>query len=126
MRSTELQIDTSGSRVVDITDRVRDFVREATGDGLLNVFLPHATAGGVAGYRYWPGAWGDLPSSDAPCAATACTSRSRSSRYSCPSISTSRPTCARNSTRSPALTVRASGPTRMTSAHTHRFGVGPA
>ena len=45
MRSTELAIDTGGKRVVDVTDRVREFAREAGGSGLLNVFLPHATAG---------------------------------------------------------------------------------
>jgi secondary thiamine-phosphate synthase enzyme len=45
MRSTEIVIDTRGSRLVDITDRVREFAREAGRDGLLNVFLPHATAG---------------------------------------------------------------------------------
>ena len=45
MRSTELTIDTSGRRVVDITDRVRSFAAEDRADGLLNLFLPHATAG---------------------------------------------------------------------------------
>lgn len=45
MRSTELEIDTSGRRVVDVTDRLRAFAAEAGGDGLLHVFLPHATAG---------------------------------------------------------------------------------
>jgi secondary thiamine-phosphate synthase enzyme len=45
VRSTELTIDTGGKRVVEVTDRVREFAREAGGSGLLNVFLPHATAG---------------------------------------------------------------------------------
>jgi secondary thiamine-phosphate synthase enzyme len=45
MRSTEVTVDTRGRRVVDITDRVRSFAGEAGGSGLLNVFLPHATAG---------------------------------------------------------------------------------
>jgi secondary thiamine-phosphate synthase enzyme len=45
MRSTELTIDTGGRRVLDVTDRVRAFVREAGGSGLLSLFLPHATAG---------------------------------------------------------------------------------
>ena len=45
MRSTELTIDTGGRRVVDVTDGVREFARDAGGSGLLNVFLPHATAG---------------------------------------------------------------------------------
>jgi secondary thiamine-phosphate synthase enzyme len=31
--------------VVDITGECERFVREATGDGLLHVFVPHATAG---------------------------------------------------------------------------------
>ena len=45
MRSTELTIDTGGRRVVDITDRIRAFAGEGGQSGLLNVFLPHATAG---------------------------------------------------------------------------------
>ena len=31
--------------MVDLTDRVRAFAAEAGSDGLVNVFLPHATAG---------------------------------------------------------------------------------
>ena len=45
MRSAEFTLDTSGTRLVDITDRVRAFAGESGGSGLLNVFLPHATAG---------------------------------------------------------------------------------
>jgi secondary thiamine-phosphate synthase enzyme len=45
MRTTRLSVDTSGRRVVEITDQVVAFVRDAGGDGLLNVFVPHATAG---------------------------------------------------------------------------------
>jgi secondary thiamine-phosphate synthase enzyme len=45
MRTTEFELDTSGRRVVDITDRLRAFAAEAGVDGLLHVFLPHATAG---------------------------------------------------------------------------------
>ncbi len=44
MRSIELQIDTRGRRVVDITQRVRAFAQEAHDDGLLHIFVPHATA----------------------------------------------------------------------------------
>ncbi|HTJ76872.1 MAG TPA: secondary thiamine-phosphate synthase enzyme YjbQ [Acidimicrobiales bacterium] len=44
MESTELTLDTSGRHVVDLTDRVTDFCRRL-GDGLLSVFVPHATAG---------------------------------------------------------------------------------
>jgi len=39
-----LEVDTSQRRIVDLTDAVRRFCF-ALGDGLLNVFVPHATAG---------------------------------------------------------------------------------
>ncbi|MGX9791282.1 secondary thiamine-phosphate synthase enzyme YjbQ [Mycobacterium sp. MMS18-G62] len=39
-----LDIDTARSRIVDLTDPVRKFCADR-GDGLLNVFVPHATAG---------------------------------------------------------------------------------
>ena len=45
MRSVELEIDTSGRRVVDVTGRLRAFAAQMPPDGLLHVFLPHATAG---------------------------------------------------------------------------------
>ena len=45
MNTIEFDLDTSGRRVVDLTDRVRAFAAETGGDGLVNVFLPHATAG---------------------------------------------------------------------------------
>ena len=41
----EFEVDTEGRRVVDLTDRVRAFAADAGGEGLLNVFVPHATAG---------------------------------------------------------------------------------
>jgi secondary thiamine-phosphate synthase enzyme len=44
MDSVELHVETSGERVVDLTDAVRRFCA-GKGDGLLNVFAPHATAG---------------------------------------------------------------------------------
>ena len=44
MRSETLELDTSGSQFHDITNDARRFVQGA-GDGLLNVFAPHATAG---------------------------------------------------------------------------------
>jgi secondary thiamine-phosphate synthase enzyme len=44
MDSAELSLDTTGRHVVDLTDPVEDFCRHR-GDGLLNVFAPHATAG---------------------------------------------------------------------------------
>jgi secondary thiamine-phosphate synthase enzyme len=45
MRTTEVEVDTRGRHVTDVTDRVAGFAREAGGDGLLHVFVPHATAG---------------------------------------------------------------------------------
>ncbi len=39
-----LDIDSSRRRIVDLTDEVRSFCR-GRGDGLCNVFVPHATAG---------------------------------------------------------------------------------
>jgi secondary thiamine-phosphate synthase enzyme len=44
MKSTELSVDTSGRRLTDLTSQVSEFCRDA-GDGLLSVFVPHATAG---------------------------------------------------------------------------------
>ena len=44
MDTTVLDLDTSRDRIVDLTERVRAFCR-ARGDGLVNVFAPHATAG---------------------------------------------------------------------------------
>jgi secondary thiamine-phosphate synthase enzyme len=38
-------VDTSGRIVTELTDRVQTFARTAGSDGLLNVFVPHATAG---------------------------------------------------------------------------------
>lgn len=45
MRTETFEIDTRGRRVVDVTGSVEAFAREAGGDGLLHVFVPHATAG---------------------------------------------------------------------------------
>jgi secondary thiamine-phosphate synthase enzyme len=45
MQTTQLQIDTHDRRTVDITDDVRAFANSADADGLLHVFVPHATAG---------------------------------------------------------------------------------
>jgi secondary thiamine-phosphate synthase enzyme len=44
MDSLELHVDTAGRVVVDLTDDIAAFVA-SRGDGLLNVFVPHATAG---------------------------------------------------------------------------------
>ncbi|HZD79002.1 MAG TPA: secondary thiamine-phosphate synthase enzyme YjbQ [Actinomycetota bacterium] len=45
MRTTEVEIDTTGRRVIDVTEHVRRFVAEGGEDGIVLVFLPHATAG---------------------------------------------------------------------------------
>jgi secondary thiamine-phosphate synthase enzyme len=45
VRTASFTIDTSGRRVVDVTDRVAAFAREVGRSGLVHVFLPHATAG---------------------------------------------------------------------------------
>ncbi|MGK8502817.1 secondary thiamine-phosphate synthase enzyme YjbQ [Nocardia asiatica] len=46
MKSTLLEVRTGHSEVVqDITPQCAAFVRSAGGDGLLHVFVPHATAG---------------------------------------------------------------------------------
>jgi secondary thiamine-phosphate synthase enzyme len=42
--SNVLDIDTSRRRIVDLTEPVRKFCADH-GDGLVNVFVPHATAG---------------------------------------------------------------------------------
>jgi secondary thiamine-phosphate synthase enzyme len=44
LKSHVLDIDTSRRRIVDLTEPVRKFCADH-GDGLLNVFVPHATAG---------------------------------------------------------------------------------
>jgi secondary thiamine-phosphate synthase enzyme len=45
MRTATLEIDTAGRLVTDITGEVERFASEAGADGLLHVFLPHATCG---------------------------------------------------------------------------------
>jgi secondary thiamine-phosphate synthase enzyme len=44
MDTRVLDVDTAGRRTVDLTDEVREFC-DCRGDGLCNVFVPHATAG---------------------------------------------------------------------------------
>lgn len=41
----DLELDTRQRHVVDVTEAVARFVAEVGGDGLLDVFVPHATAG---------------------------------------------------------------------------------
>lgn len=45
MKVRELSITTGDQRVTDVTDHCDAFAREVGGDGLMHVFLPHATAG---------------------------------------------------------------------------------
>ena len=45
MKTEVLSFDTSGTRFVDITSHVRRFCADSDGEGLVNVFVPHATAG---------------------------------------------------------------------------------
>jgi secondary thiamine-phosphate synthase enzyme len=45
MLSRTISVDTHGRRVVDLSEDVRAFAEEAGSDGLLHVFVPHATAG---------------------------------------------------------------------------------
>jgi secondary thiamine-phosphate synthase enzyme len=41
----ETRVETAGRKIVDITEKVNAFVGNAGGTGIVNVFLPHATAG---------------------------------------------------------------------------------
>lgn len=45
MESREIGLTTGDRRVTEITRECAGFAREVGGDGLLHVFLPHATAG---------------------------------------------------------------------------------
>jgi secondary thiamine-phosphate synthase enzyme len=45
VRTEEITVDTRGRRVVDVTDLVERFASESSTDGLIHVFLAHATAG---------------------------------------------------------------------------------
>ena len=56
MDSVELSIDTTGRPFTDLTPDVRRFCR---GDGLLNVWVPHATAG-VAVFELGAGSEADV------------------------------------------------------------------
>jgi secondary thiamine-phosphate synthase enzyme len=58
LREAEIEIHTGDDRVIDITNRVARFVSDAP-TGLLNVFVPHATAG-VAIIETGSGSEGDL------------------------------------------------------------------
>ena len=58
MRTTEIEVDTSVRRVVDLTADVDRFCA-GQGDGLVNVLAPHATAG-LAVMETGAGSEGDL------------------------------------------------------------------
>jgi secondary thiamine-phosphate synthase enzyme len=45
MFQRQFLVDTSEHQVVDITDEVETVVAQAGGDGLVSVYVPHATAG---------------------------------------------------------------------------------
>ena len=58
MRTVEIDVDTSRDRIVDLTRELERFCAEG-GDGLVNVFVPHATAG-LALMETGSGSEGDL------------------------------------------------------------------
>ncbi|MEX0990476.1 MAG: secondary thiamine-phosphate synthase enzyme YjbQ [Actinomycetota bacterium] len=45
MITDTFEVDTRGRVVTDLTGRIRAFVRDRDADGLVHVFVPHATAG---------------------------------------------------------------------------------
>jgi secondary thiamine-phosphate synthase enzyme len=45
VKRREYAVRTGSQRITDVTDRCAAFAAEVGGDGLLHVFLPHATAG---------------------------------------------------------------------------------
>ena len=45
METLELRIDSDERRIVDLSEELAAFCRTLSGDGLLHVFAPHATAG---------------------------------------------------------------------------------
>ena len=59
MRSEVTSHDTSSTRVLDLTRELRRFASVDGGDGLVNVFVPHATAG-LAIIETGSGSEGDL------------------------------------------------------------------
>ena len=59
MRTERITVDTTGRQVIDITDRVLAFAGDLGDDGLLSVFVPHATAG-LALIETGAGSEGDL------------------------------------------------------------------
>jgi secondary thiamine-phosphate synthase enzyme len=59
MRSEVTSHDTSSTRILDLTDELRRFASSNVRDGLVHVFVPHATAG-LAIMETGSGSEGDL------------------------------------------------------------------
>lgn len=59
MHHTTLQVPTGRDRFTDLTEQLTAFVRRHGGDGLVQVFVPHATAG-VAIFELHAGTEDDL------------------------------------------------------------------
>ena len=59
MRTERFTVDTGGRTVTEITDRVQAFAHQGDQDGLLSVFVPHATCG-LALIETGAGSEGDL------------------------------------------------------------------
>jgi secondary thiamine-phosphate synthase enzyme len=45
MRTAEIEVDTSSAKLVDLSADLERFCGEQRVDGLVNIFVPHATAG---------------------------------------------------------------------------------
>ncbi len=58
MQTVEMEVDTSRERIVDLTGMLEHYC-DGRGDGLVNVFVPHATAG-LALMETRSGSEGDL------------------------------------------------------------------
>ena len=58
MQTVEMEVDTSRERIVDLTGMLEHYC-DGRGDGLVNVFVPHATAG-LALMETGSGSEGDL------------------------------------------------------------------
>ncbi len=59
MHHASLTITTGRDRFTDLTTEIRSFARDIGGDGLLHVFVPHATAG-IAIFELHAGTEDDL------------------------------------------------------------------
>jgi secondary thiamine-phosphate synthase enzyme len=59
VKSKTISVETASQRFVDLTNEVARFCTEVVADGLVNVFVPHATAG-LALMETGSGSEGDL------------------------------------------------------------------